>query len=126
VHCASATSSTLATHQASAIYIHISTSLPASGVVLLNSQLLAGHAECKLTHPRGKGTMTKPLSLSSVIGFAGQVPEGLLCLDGQTLVYALGSTIVLRDKDDARMQEFLQGHTDKVHQCISAPCAPHR
>ena len=59
--------------------------------------------------------MTKPLSLNSVIGFAGQVPDGLLCLpDGATLVHALGSTIVLRDKDDPKMQEFLQGHTDKV------------
>jgi hypothetical protein len=41
----------------------------------------------------------RPLQLNSVIGFAGQLPEGLLCLnDGRTLVYALGSTIVLRDK----------------------------
>ena len=116
MHRASATSSTLATHQSSVRYTHISTSLLATEGGLLKSQLLAGHAECKLAQLKGKGTMTKPLSLSSVIGFAGQVPEGLLCLDGQTLVYALGSTIVLRDKDDPRMQEFLQGHTDKVHQ----------
>lgn len=34
--------------------------------------------------------------------------------DGRTLIYPLGSTIVLRDKFDARAQEFLQGHSDKV------------
>lgn len=59
--------------------------------------------------------MGEPLNLHSVIGFEGKVEKGLLTLpDGQTLVYPLGSTIVLRDKKDARSQEFLQGHTDKV------------
>ena len=34
--------------------------------------------------------------------------------DGRTLIYPLGSTIVLRDKKDPKQQEFLQGHSDKA------------
>ena len=34
--------------------------------------------------------------------------------DGRTLIYPLGSTIVLRDKKDPKAQEFLQGHSDKA------------
>jgi len=60
--------------------------------------------------------MAEPLNLHSVIGFGGGIETGSLLLhpDGKTLIYALGSTIVLRDKTDPRSQEFLQGHTDKV------------
>lgn len=60
--------------------------------------------------------MSEPLNLHSVIGFGGQIDSGSLLVhpDGKTLIYALGSTIVLRDKNDVRSQEFLQGHTDKV------------
>lgn len=59
--------------------------------------------------------MSEPLSLHSVIGFAGQVENGLLIHpDGRTLIFCLGSTIVLRDKHDSKAQEFLQGHSDKV------------
>lgn len=59
--------------------------------------------------------MSEPLSLHAVIGFGGSVENGLLVHpDGKTLIYPLGSTIVLRDKHDPRSQEFLQGHTDKV------------
>jgi WD40 repeat protein len=59
--------------------------------------------------------MSEPLGLHSVIGFGGQVDNGLIVHpDGKTLIYALGSTIVLRAKDDEKAQEFLQGHTDSV------------
>lgn len=59
--------------------------------------------------------MSEPLGLNSVIGFGGTVENGLIVHpDGRTLIYPLGSTIVLRDKKDPRAQEFLQGHSDKV------------
>ena len=63
--------------------------------------------------------MSEPLNLHSVIGFGGQVENGLIVhADGETLIYSLGSTIVLRSKSDPKAQEFLQGHTDKVS-CLS-------
>jgi WD40 repeat protein len=59
--------------------------------------------------------MATPLSLAACIGFGGNVHNGLvLHNDGRTIIYPLGSTIVLRDKHDPKAQEFLQGHTDKV------------
>lgn len=59
--------------------------------------------------------MCEPLSLSSVIGFGGTVTNSLIVHpDGHTLIYPLGSTVVLRDKNDGQRQEFLQGHSDKV------------
>ena len=55
--------------------------------------------------------MAEPLVLNSVIGFGGSVENGLIAHpDGRTLIYALGSTVVLRDRTDSRAQEFLQGH----------------
>ena len=55
------------------------------------------------------------MQLNSVIGFGGNVQNGLIVHpDGRTIIYPLGSTIVLRDKHDPRSQEFLQGHSDKV------------
>jgi hypothetical protein len=83
--------------------------------------------------------MSEPLGLNTVIGcvvcfsfhhshlapdslesyvclrFGGNVENGLIAHpDGKTLIYPLGSTIVLRDKKDPKAQEFLQGHSDKV------------
>lgn len=64
---------------------------------------------------RTRPEMAEPLVLNSVIGFGGTVENGLLVHpDGRTLIYPLGSTVVLRDRNDARSQEFLQGHSDKV------------
>ena len=58
---------------------------------------------------------TTALPLASCIGFSGSVENGLqLHPDGQTLVYPLGSTIVVRDLKGLKQQDFLQGHTDKV------------
>mmetsp|Transcript_7857 Transcript_7857/g.22457 ORF Transcript_7857/g.22457 Transcript_7857/m.22457 type:complete len:631 (+) Transcript_7857:239-2131(+) len=55
------------------------------------------------------------LNLRAVIGFGGTVPDGLvLHPDGQTVIYPLGSTIVLRNKEDPSQQSFLQGHDDTV------------
>ena len=45
--------------------------------------------------------------------------------DGQTLIYPLGSMVVVRPKNDSSQQEFLQGHTDEVRNtcpCTSASC----
>jgi hypothetical protein len=59
--------------------------------------------------------MAEPLNLQAVIGFGGEVSNGLILHpDGSTIIYPLGSTVVLRDKLDPRSQEFLQGHTDRV------------
>jgi len=59
--------------------------------------------------------MVKELGLCSVIGFAGDVPDGLICHpDGIHVIYPLGSTIVVRRRDDPSDQKFLRGHTDKV------------
>lgn len=42
----------------------------------------------------------------------------LLHPDGNTLIYPLGSTIVIREKGNPTSQEFLQGHSDKVS-CVA-------
>lgn len=44
------------------------------------------------------------LSLLSVVGFSGDSDTLLVHPDGKTLIYPLGSTVVLRDKDDPRSQ----------------------
>jgi WD40 repeat protein len=63
--------------------------------------------------------MAEDLRLDSVIGIGGGVPNGLILHpDRSTLIYPLGSTVVVRSKDNPRHQEFLQGHTDKVA-CIA-------
>ncbi|XP_024535234.1 cilia- and flagella-associated protein 52 [Selaginella moellendorffii] len=59
--------------------------------------------------------MSRPLPLGSVIGYSGTVPGGMvLHPDKSTLVYALGTCIVLRHRGDDHNQEFLQGHSNKV------------
>jgi WD40 repeat protein len=59
--------------------------------------------------------MAAPLNLQSCIGFQGQTAGGLILhADGHTMIYPLGSTIVLRDKKDPKAQEFLQGHTNSI------------
>ena len=59
--------------------------------------------------------MSEPLRLDSVIGFGGGVDDGLIVHhQTNTIVYPLGSTIVVRDVADLKKQEFLHGHTDKV------------
>jgi len=62
---------------------------------------------------------TGELNLRAVIGFGGSVPNGLkLHPDGQTVIYPLGSTVVLRNKEDPSQQSFLQGHDGPVS-CIA-------
>lgn len=63
------------------------------------------------------------LDLVSTIGFAGDVPGGLLMHpDGNHLIYPLGNTVVIVDlmttKQDKSKQRFLSGHTDNVS-CIA-------
>jgi hypothetical protein len=50
---------------------------------------------------------TSQLSLISVVGFSGADDTLLLHPDGRTLIYPLGSTVVLRDKNDPRAQVWL-------------------
>eukprot|EP00898_Chlorokybus_atmophyticus_P004018 jgi/Chlat1/4617/Chrsp293S00812 len=65
------------------------------------------------------------LALAAVIGFGGRVPAGLLLRHYQdeqdegrvktSMVYPLGSTIVMREMNaPAAQQSFLQGHSDNV------------
>lgn len=63
---------------------------------------------------------TEALNLLNVVGFAGGVPDGLI-VHGQTLIYPLGSTVVLRSKDENEQQEFLQGHTGQVSALALSP-----
>ena len=58
------------------------------------------------------------LELGAVIGFTGQVVQGLvLHPDNEHLVYPLGSTIVIRHVV-SRVQSFLRGHDQRVS-CIT-------
>jgi len=58
------------------------------------------------------------LQLETTIGFAGNVPGGLLVHpDQKHLIYPLGNTIVIKNKDN-NSQEFLSGHTDYVS-CVA-------
>lgn len=68
--------------------------------------------------------MSHELGLCSVIGFAGDVPDGLICHpDGIHVIYPLGSTIVVRRRDDPSDQKFLRGHSDKVRDTQTHPAA---
>ena len=58
------------------------------------------------------------LELEAVIGFTGQVIQGLILHpDNEHLIYPLGSTIVIRHVV-SRAQSFLRGHDQKVS-CIT-------
>lgn len=58
---------------------------------------------------------TAALNLSSVIGFGGQVADGLIVHpDGEHVIFSLGSTVVMRKRDDPGSQKFFRGHTDMV------------
>ena len=77
--------------------------------------IIAKSTEAAQTTSAHKPMQTTALPLASCIGFSGSVENGLqLHPDGQTLVYPLGSTIVVRDLKGLKQQDFLQGHTDKV------------
>lgn len=59
--------------------------------------------------------MSQALPLVSVIGFGGHVPNGLVVHpDGDTVIYPLGSIVVLRSKSDSGKQQFLRGHSHEV------------
>ncbi|CAK9207947.1 unnamed protein product [Sphagnum troendelagicum] len=61
----------------------------------------------------------RPLPLQACIGFGGTVGTGLILHpDHKTLIYPLGTTIVLRDRKDLTKQEFLQGHNNRVS-CVT-------
>lgn len=55
------------------------------------------------------------LPLTSCIGFNGSVDGGLVLeKDGTTVIYPLGSTVIVRQLLNEQQQTFLQGHTDEV------------
>ncbi|KAJ9454568.1 Cilia- and flagella-associated protein 52 [Diplonema papillatum] len=59
------------------------------------------------------------LKLESVVGFGGTVAGGMhIHPDGQHLIYALGSCLVIREIGNPRANEFLLGHSDKVN-CVA-------
>ena len=59
------------------------------------------------------------LPLSSCIGFNGSVGGGLVLeKDGNTVIYPLGSTIIVRQLHNDQQQTFLQGHTDEVRMSL--------
>ncbi|XP_024356612.1 cilia- and flagella-associated protein 52 isoform X2 [Physcomitrium patens] len=61
----------------------------------------------------------RPLPLQACLGFGGTVANGLILHpDKKTLIYPLGTTIVLRDRGDLTKQEFLQGHNNQVS-CVT-------
>lgn len=72
--------------------------------------------------------MPAQLNLSSVAGFNGSVPNGLvLHPDGRSFIYPLGSTICIRHIGGKGSQKFLHGHTDKVCATVwQTPLAPCR
>ena len=58
--------------------------------------------------------MDKELTISSVIGFKGTVPAGLILHpDNENLIFSLGSTIVVRHVI-SRTQSFLRGHDNLI------------
>jgi len=62
---------------------------------------------------------TSPLTLDGVIGFSGNIKHSLILHPNDThIIYPLGSTVVVRNVEDATQQIFLQGHTDRVT-CIA-------
>jgi len=64
--------------------------------------------------------MTSNLNLEAVIGFEGKIKDGMKYIwreDGEYLIYALGSTVVVKNIAD-NTQSFMQGHTNEVS-CIA-------
>ena len=56
------------------------------------------------------------LPLNSCIGFNGGVDNGLVLeKDGTTVIYPLGSTIIVRQLHNDQQQSFLQGHSDEAN-----------
>lgn len=71
----------------------------------------------------GMANSNTALPLSSCIGFNGSVDGGLVLeKDGTTVIYPLGSTIIVRQLHNDQRQTFLQGHTDEVRLAVRSPC----
>ncbi len=69
----------------------------------------------------GMASSGTALPLDSCIGFNGGVDGGLVLeKDGTTIIYPLGSTIIVRQLENDQQQTFLQGHTDEVNGCLRA------
>lgn len=62
-----------------------------------------------------------PLQLSAVIGFRGEVENGLILHpNDQHVVYSLGSTVIVRDVINCK-QEFLTGHDNVINALQLSP-----
>jgi len=60
--------------------------------------------------------MSESLNLEAVIGFEGKVTDGMQYVsrdDGEYLIYAMGSTVVVKNIAD-NTQSFMQGHSNEV------------
>ena len=69
--------------------------------------------------------MQKEVEISAVIGFSGNVYDGLLLHpDNEHIIYPLGSTVVVRHIL-SRTQTFLRGHTHNIS-CKSLSTQPSR
>lgn len=67
----------------------------------------------------GMASSNTALPLESCIGFNGGVDGGLILeKDGTTIIYPLGSTIIVRQLQNEQQQTFLQGHTDEVSRSL--------
>lgn len=63
----------------------------------------------------------RPLVLQNAIGYNGKVSGGLLLHESEDaahVIYTLGSTIVIRNVEDAKDQAFLRAHTQAVR-CLA-------
>eukprot|EP00698_Gefionella_okellyi_P023867 TRINITY_DN8273_c0_g1_i1.p1 TRINITY_DN8273_c0_g1~~TRINITY_DN8273_c0_g1_i1.p1 ORF type:complete len:617 (+),score=142.57 TRINITY_DN8273_c0_g1_i1:20-1870(+) len=63
----------------------------------------------------GAGAETSSLGINLLIGFAGNVPSGLVVHPSQRyIIYPLGNTVIVREVGNPKNQTFLQGHSDRV------------
>jgi len=72
-----------------------------------------------MAQPNSEGEGIKRLELESVIGFGGQVSGALhIHPDGKSLIYPLGSCIIIREVGNPKADRFLLGHSDRVS-CVT-------
>lgn len=105
-------------------FIHQGQSKFLTGFRILNQKtfsLLVQDQRCLADIAETMTSTTAALPLTSCIGLNGSVDGGLiLTRDGASIIYPLGSTIVVRSLQNEQEQSFLQGHTDQV--CCAIYC----
>lgn len=72
------------------------------------------------------GAPSEALELAHLQGFTGKFPSLVLSScgadSGRTLIYTIGSVVVLEDAADAHEQRFLVGHDNDVSALAISPC----